>query len=589
MGLKTAVLQSEINGGVPVRQQDIEDYVVKYWISLGAPSRKLILGTAFHGISYTLSNPKLIGRGAPFSDQGNLSSSPEYNDICPLLKNSEWKHFHDKEQQVPYIYKGDQIIAYDDVESIKKKAEYVQKMNLGGAVVDSINQDDFSGTCGRVKFPLLKTLNRALRFQYMIGCYYNNEEGDQPDETLNIEMIDVSICTHLYFGMAEFDIDANLTDGFTNLDPNEIERINNLREKNRDLKTLVTMRESLWDDDSNKINNTIFLNSTLREKLVNNIVDIVQKYKFNGIQLNSLNLAENDAVDSDKQNFVLLLKALREKFDKNGLILALVVDARESTAEKYDIKGISKYVSFINLKAYNFHGDFYKDEEIRKAGHIAPLYPSSKENAEDRKLNVMNRSKTNEDTAVLATAPHTRLSAEQHDSELKKQTKEDRIRRRQEQKDALDIVDEICSQDYMVKYWLSEGVPTSKLILGITFQGIFYTLADPKQAGRDAPVVDSVKYSLSTTSYYYTCPEENDRAWRQIYDKEQQVPYIYKGKDMTAYDNVESIKIKAEYAKSMKLGGVFVDSLEDDDFTGHCGGEKSPLLKAVNQVLRDKC
>lgn len=49
--------------------------------------------------------------------------------------------------------------------SIKKKAEYVRKMNLGGAAVDSINQDDFSGTCGTVKFPLLKTLNQALRYK----------------------------------------------------------------------------------------------------------------------------------------------------------------------------------------------------------------------------------------------------------------------------------------------------------------------------------------------------------------------------------------------------------------------------------------
>lgn len=95
---------------------------MNYWLSHGAPPSKLILGTAFYGNAYTLANPKHIGRGAPFSNAGLIgmpafaSSMPAYYDICPLAKNKKWKHIYDKEQQVSYIYKGDQIIAYDDVE-----------------------------------------------------------------------------------------------------------------------------------------------------------------------------------------------------------------------------------------------------------------------------------------------------------------------------------------------------------------------------------------------------------------------------------------------------------------------------------------
>ncbi|XP_033213747.1 acidic mammalian chitinase-like [Belonocnema kinseyi] len=305
-------------------------------------------------------------------------------------------------------------------------------------------------------------------------------------------MIDVKICTHLFYSSASLRNNASieLDDEYTDIELNGYKRINDLRKRNRQFKTLTAIEESLWDDN-----------------------------------------AENNAVASDKQNFVLLLKALKEKFDKNGFILALAVEANESTANKYDIKEISKYVSFINLRAYDFHGNSDITAKRPKAGHIAPLYHSLKENAEEQKLNV----------------------------------------------------------DYIVKYWLSKGTPSNKLILGTTFRGIDYTLANPKIVGRDATVVVDPKYSIPPTSYYFTCPWERNRIWTTLWDKEQQVPYISKREEMIAYENVASIKLKAEYAKRMQLGGVFADSIEGDDFSGHCGGEKFTLLKAMSRVLRDKC
>ncbi|XP_033213793.1 acidic mammalian chitinase-like [Belonocnema kinseyi] len=210
--------------------------------------------------------------------------------------------------------------------------------------------------------------------------------------------------------------------------------------------------------------------------------------------------------------------------------IALAVEGIESIAKRYDIKRLSKYISFINLRAYNLHGDLYTDGKILKSGHLAPLYHSSKENAEDQKLNV----------------------------------------------------------DSIVKYWISKGAPPKKLILRTTFKAMSYTLAKTKKVDRDAPFVDTVKYRSTTTSYSFACPNEKDRTWKKIYDKEQ-VPYVYEGKNVISYENVASIKKKAEYVKSMKLAGVFVDCLEYDDNSGFCGRGKYPLLKTVKQVLGNKC
>ena len=51
---------------------------------------------------------------------------------------------------------------FDIIRSIAEKSEYVKKMNLGGAMIWSVETDDFKGKCGE-KYPLLKTINSVLR------------------------------------------------------------------------------------------------------------------------------------------------------------------------------------------------------------------------------------------------------------------------------------------------------------------------------------------------------------------------------------------------------------------------------------------
>ena len=108
---------------LPCNQFCFQDYVVKYWLAQGAPSEKIILGTAFYGKSYTLASPKQIGKAARVSgpgEKGKYTDEPGslgYNEICDLLKNENWKLlYYDYQQQVPYAYKGTQIVTYDNVQ-----------------------------------------------------------------------------------------------------------------------------------------------------------------------------------------------------------------------------------------------------------------------------------------------------------------------------------------------------------------------------------------------------------------------------------------------------------------------------------------
>lgn len=66
-------------------------------------------------------------------------------------------------QEVPYSYKGNQWIGYDNEASVKKKAEYAKREGLGGVMVWSIEQDDVHNACGDGKYPLMTAINDGLR------------------------------------------------------------------------------------------------------------------------------------------------------------------------------------------------------------------------------------------------------------------------------------------------------------------------------------------------------------------------------------------------------------------------------------------
>lgn len=61
-----------------------------------------------------------------------------------------------------YAFRDFDWVSFDDVTNIKTKATYVKDMKLGGVMVQTLDTDDFKGTCGCGKFPLLTMLNKVL-------------------------------------------------------------------------------------------------------------------------------------------------------------------------------------------------------------------------------------------------------------------------------------------------------------------------------------------------------------------------------------------------------------------------------------------
>jgi chitinase len=54
------------------------------------------------------------------------------------------------------------MVYYVNVISFQTQAQYVKDKGLGGAMIWSVETDDFLGICGAGKFPLLTAINSVL-------------------------------------------------------------------------------------------------------------------------------------------------------------------------------------------------------------------------------------------------------------------------------------------------------------------------------------------------------------------------------------------------------------------------------------------
>lgn len=73
-----------------------------------------------------------------------------------MLRNGA-SYVWDDEMKVPYAVQGDQWVGFDDERSIRNKMHWIKDNGYAGAMVWTVDMDDFTGTIcgGDVKYPLI--------------------------------------------------------------------------------------------------------------------------------------------------------------------------------------------------------------------------------------------------------------------------------------------------------------------------------------------------------------------------------------------------------------------------------------------------
>ncbi|KAF6036173.1 Cht3 [Bugula neritina] len=145
--------------------QNVIAATTKDWIDGGCARDKLILGIPMYGRGWKSSGTSVPSTANGGSNQGKytlLAGMLSYYEICEKLSTG-WQQSYSSEAAQAIAYGEGQLVTYDNERSVKAKVDYLKSQRLGGAMIWSLDFDDFTGQfCNRGKYPLLSTINKEM-------------------------------------------------------------------------------------------------------------------------------------------------------------------------------------------------------------------------------------------------------------------------------------------------------------------------------------------------------------------------------------------------------------------------------------------
>lgn len=126
-----------------------------------------------------------------------------------------------------------------------------------------------------------------------------------------------------------------------------------------------------------------------------------------------------------------------------------------------------------------------------------------------------------------------------------------------------------------VDYWLDQGMPAEKLMLGLPSYGRSFRLANSSQTALLSPAIGPGPQGTYTgqdgfIALYEMCTNQQN-GWTVVTDPTGKMgPYGYNGISWVGWDDIDMIITKVKYAMSKGLGGIMFWELSLDDYMGIC-------------------
>lgn len=268
-----------------------------------------------------------------------------------------------------------------------------------------------------------------------------------------------------------------------------------------------------------------------RKIFIKSVVEFLNFHNFDGIDIDWEYPGQRDGRKEDKQNFVRLLKELRRELKpKRYLLTAAVASTKFISDKSYDIPSLNYLLDFVNVMTYDFYGPW-----MNIAGHHSPLYTTAGDQKE-------------------------------------------------------------LSIESSIRYWLKAGISRDKLIMGIPTYARSFTLMN--RSGDDDEMVNlhpltsgpgkpgTITKGNGTLSYPEVCLILQQPGTKQYWNHDWNAPFFTTSDQWVGYENQESIGLKTEFVREMKLAGAMIWALHLDDVSGSCEGSvKFPLSYTISDGL----
>ncbi|EDW63456.2 uncharacterized protein Dvir_GJ13003 [Drosophila virilis] len=368
---------------------------------------------------------------------------------------------------------------------------------------------------------------------YKVVCYFTNWAWYRPGQGKYVpEDIDENLCTHIVYGFAVLNsntLTIKTHDSWADIDNRFYERVVEYKKKG----LRVTVAIGGWNDSLGSKYARLVLDPQARARFIESILVFVEKYGFEGLDLDweypvCWQVDCAKGSPAEKQGFAALVRELSDAFRPRGLLLSAAVSPSKTVIDAG--YDVPQLARYFDWIAVMTY-DFHGHWD-KQTGHVAPLYYVEGD-----------------------TNPY-------------------------------------FNGNYSIHYWLDQGTPPSKLIMGMPLYGQSFTLADQNARSINDKSIGPGQAGTYTRAggflaYYEICEKVSAGGWTVVRDEEGRIgPFAYSGNQWVSYDDVADIRRKAQFVRGLRLGGGMVWALDLDDFRGRCGCGKHPLLRTLNQELR---
>lgn len=357
-------------------------------------------------------------------------------------------------------------------------------------------------------FLTLLSSTLAMAHNYKIVGYYPNW-AIYRSPSFKPQDIDFSLVTHINYAFAKVDKQGNihLFDSWADTDYRSdwntekpywgnFRAFHDLKQKYPHVKTLISIGGWTLSDTFP----SLAANPAARANFARNVVDFCKRYDFNGVDIDWEYpcFPEHGGGPKDKENFTLLLAELYHvvKSTDSKLLITIAAPAGPSHYRNMEIDKIHPYLDWINLMTYDLHGP-WGDSDNQVTNHQSALFPPA--------------------------IGHPDLS--------------------------------IAST---VRYYLEQGVPAKKLVLGMPLYGRVFANTSGLHKPYHGP-------GTGTTAevgmrFFYDIKQNLLKNYQRFWDEKAQIPYLYNpsNKEFVTYDDEESLCNKSKFIKQLGLGGAMV-------------------------------